>query len=328
MMHDIFISYSHFDNIATLEESGWVDNFHFVLNRYLGAYLGRYPKIWRDNTKMHGGPDFTEAVFENLIESRIYIPILSPSYLNSHLCLKELETFYKKNEEESKIFPVVKLPIKNTPSPIGNYLRYHFFTYDGTGYIRSIDPSLGQDSKEEFFKVVSDLAMNLSKVLSNFEMESQEREKTKPFDLPDDSSAIPEDEIFEIVFSFAGENREYVRSVANFLKENKIKVFYDEHFEATLWGKNLTEYLAQIYKGNARYCVMFISKHYAEKMWTKHESRSILEKELAENGDYILPVRFDNTEIPGLPNTKSYIDLTNKSPAELGNLIMVKLGKL
>jgi len=44
---------------------------------------------------------------------------------------------------------------------------------------------------------------------------------------------------------------------------------------------------------------MFISKEYAEKPWTKHERRSDLSRALEED-EYVLPARFDDTELPGL----------------------------
>lgn len=63
-------------------------------------------------------------------------------------------------------------------------------------------------------------------------------------------------------FSFAGEDREYVEMVAETLRANEIKVFYDAYEEASLWGKELYTYLSQVYEKDARYTVIFISNHY------------------------------------------------------------------
>lgn len=131
---------------------------------------------------------------------------------------------------------------------------------------------------------------------------------------------------FEVVLSFAGENRDYVEAVARYLKAKKVRVFYDHDEEVELWGKELTEHLDTIYNGNARFCVMFISKYYAEKMWTTHERRSALNKALTKK-EYILPARFDNTEITGLRDSIGYVDLSNKNPVQLGELILKKLGR-
>lgn len=42
--------------------------------------------------------------------------------------------------------------------------------------------------------------------------------------------------------------------------------------------------------------------------------------------EYILPARFDDTPIPGLPDTVHYIDLRRTSPSDLANLGLQKLG--
>jgi hypothetical protein len=54
---------------------------------------------------------------------------------------------------------------------------------------------------------------------------------------------------------------------------------------------------------------MFISADYAEKVWTRHERRSALARVIEEGGDYLLPARFDDTELPGLRPTTAYVDL-------------------
>jgi len=134
-------------------------------------------------------------------------------------------------------------------------------------------------------------------------------------------------EAYEVVLSFAGEERFYVEKVANFLRSRGIALFYDEHEEAALWGKNLHEHFHEIYSGSARYCVMFISKHYAEKAWPIHERRSAFEKAIETREEYVLPARFDDTEIPGLHKTIKYVDLRDKTPEQLGILICKKLGR-
>ncbi|HUG70312.1 MAG TPA: TIR domain-containing protein [Pirellulaceae bacterium] len=137
-------------------------------------------------------------------------------------------------------------------------------------------------------------------------------------------SAIP---VYEIVLSFAGEDRVYVEEVADFLLSQGVDVFYDRNEEATLWGKDLAEHLDSVYRKSARFCVMFISKHYAEKIWPNHERRSALARALEERQEYILPARFDDTEIPGIRPTLGYIELSRKTPRELGTLILQKLGR-
>ena len=84
-------------------------------------------------------------------------------------------------------------------------------------------------------------------------------------------------------------------------------------------------HLDEIYRNSARYCVLFISKNYATKLWTNHERQSAQARAFSENEEYILPVRFDDTIIPGLRDTVGYIDLRTKAPQELAEIILQKL---
>ncbi len=131
--------------------------------------------------------------------------------------------------------------------------------------------------------------------------------------------------IYDVALSFAGEDREYVEQVASNLRESGVKVFYDKHEEVSLWGKDLYTHFDDIYRNQARYMVMFVSEHYARKVWSNHERRSAQARALQEKQEYILPARFDDTEIPGLRETLGYVDLRHKTPEQLSNLICDKL---
>ena len=130
---------------------------------------------------------------------------------------------------------------------------------------------------------------------------------------------------YDVGLSFAGEQREYVEQVADELQVRGIRVFYDDYEIAKLWGKDLYTHLDKIYRRDCRYCILFASKEFARKVWTNHERRSAQARALLKNQEYILPARFDDTPIPGLPETIHYIDLHNTSPSDLASLVGEKL---
>ena len=132
---------------------------------------------------------------------------------------------------------------------------------------------------------------------------------------------------YDVALSFAGEQREFVREVAKILYENyQLKVFFDEFEESNLWGKNLYEYLYEIYSKKAKYVIIFVSREYKEKIWTNHERQASQERALKEKNEYILPIRFDDTAIPGLAETIAYIDATKYSPYDIAILFAKKYG--
>ena len=130
---------------------------------------------------------------------------------------------------------------------------------------------------------------------------------------------------YDVALSFAGEDREYVEKVANCLKEAGIAVFYDKFEQTTLWGKNLYVHLNDLYKNKAKYCVVFISKHYKRKAWTNHEIKSAFDRTLESDREYILPARFDNTQIDGIDRSIAFIDLRKVTPATFAEIIIAKL---
>lgn len=130
---------------------------------------------------------------------------------------------------------------------------------------------------------------------------------------------------FDVCLSFAGEQRDYVEMIASGLKERGLRVFYDEDETAQMWGKDLAEHLDHVYREASRYCVIFVSEAYAAKQWTRHERRSALARAIEEEGEYILPARFDDTELPGLRPTAAYVDLRKFAPETVVEFLLEKV---
>ena len=130
---------------------------------------------------------------------------------------------------------------------------------------------------------------------------------------------------FDVALSFASEDWEYVEKVAHTLKEIGVRVFYDCFEEVNLWGKNLYDYLQEVYYKRSRYTIMFISEAYAKKLWTNHERKSAQAKAFEDNKECILPARFDDTSIPGLLPSIGYINLKGLNPSEFAEKIKQKV---
>ena len=139
------------------------------------------------------------------------------------------------------------------------------------------------------------------------------------------SSASPQDEKFDVAFSFAGEQRDYVGKVASYVEnQSNLSVFYDDNYEEDMWGTNLVDYFKDVFEKKANYCVMFVSKDYSEKTWPNFERQIIQAKSLFQEG-YLLPVRFDDTPIKGEVPTVKYLNIRDMKPEELGEKIIKKV---
>lgn len=174
-------------------------------------------------------------------------------------------------------------------------------------------------------KILSLLSLPIfSKIaVAEYLFESQEETKSQQ-----DNQKEADDTMlrkYDVVLSFAGEDREHAERLACLLKRDNFTVYYDKDEEHNLWGKNLYEHLTEVYSKYGRYCVMFLSKDYAGKQWPNLERKSAQERAFKENREYILPIRIDDTEIPGILGTVGYQDLLEKSIEAIYEILKQKL---
>lgn len=132
---------------------------------------------------------------------------------------------------------------------------------------------------------------------------------------------------YDVTLSFAGEDRTHADAVARGCVNRGIRVFYDDYEKATLWGKDLYQHLSDVYANRARFCVVFVSRHYASKLWTNHELRAAQSRAFTERREYILPVRLDDTQLPGLTGTTGYVEWARHTADEVVGMLAVKLGR-
>jgi hypothetical protein len=130
---------------------------------------------------------------------------------------------------------------------------------------------------------------------------------------------------YDVCISFAGEDRKVAESLASLLIDYKVSVFFDEYEKANLWGKDLYQHLASVYKDKCRYCVILISKYYKKKLFPKHELRQVQARAFEENREYILPVKIDDTTLPGISKTVGYLDLRVETIDGIAKLLVKKL---
>jgi hypothetical protein len=134
------------------------------------------------------------------------------------------------------------------------------------------------------------------------------------------------DNQYQVAISFAGEQRAYAEALARRLSTYGIAYFYDAENAVALWGKNLAEEFQQIYGKKAQFVLMLISKEYIAKEWCRHERRSAMAEALRRNGEFILPVRFDDAWPDGIPTDIHYVNGSEKTPPEISAMIAEKLG--
>ena len=133
---------------------------------------------------------------------------------------------------------------------------------------------------------------------------------------------------WHVALSFAGAQRDYVGQVAQALKARGVRYFYDADEQIELWGKYLAEELPDIYGEQAAAVVVFVSAEYAARDWTQLERRASLNRAVRERREYVLPARFDDTQLPGLLADMVTVDLRGRTPQQFAAMIADKVAAL
>jgi hypothetical protein len=107
-----------------------------------------------------------------------------------------------------------------------------------------------------------------------------------------------------------------------------VRCFYDADEQTDLWGRYLADELPTIYGEQAAAVVIFVSAEYAAREWTRLERQAALARAVRECREYVLPARFDDTPLPGLPSDMVTVDLRTRTPQQFAAIIADKLAAL
>ena len=180
----LFISYAHIDNEQTEEnDPGWVDRFHKSLKAFLSSSIGEEAVIWRD-LKLKGGDVFGEEIVSQFPKTALLVSILSPRYLNSEWCLKEVEEFCKAAEIQGglvignklRVHRVMLMPLtadlrEKLPGKLKQELGYPFYKEQEGGRFQRLDPRFGDEFKAAFNLKVASMADELAEIIKKLKEE-------------------------------------------------------------------------------------------------------------------------------------------------------------
>jgi hypothetical protein len=104
---------------------------------------------------------------------------------------------------------------------------------------------------------------------------------------------------YDFALSFAGENRELARCIAENLEILDARVFFDEYFETNFLGKAWSSKFKEIFADTSRLVVCLLDRHHKEKLWPTFE-RECFQPRVAD-GD-VIPIFLDDTPFAGVPH--------------------------
>jgi hypothetical protein len=136
---DLFVSYAHVDDIPLEpERPGWVTTLVNSLKNLLAQRLGRGESIslWMDH-QLPGHVELTPEIEEKLGGTAALLVVLSPAYLASTWCLKEMRFFSEAirrvgGRAGGRIFVVEYDPVER-PQELADLKGYRFWVRDPLG---------------------------------------------------------------------------------------------------------------------------------------------------------------------------------------------------
>ncbi len=131
---------------------------------------------------------------------------------------------------------------------------------------------------------------------------------------------------YDAALSYAGDDRRIAERLAKHLKSRGMRVFYDRDHLAHLWGKRQGTFEA-IFGPKSRFVIPLISQHYVQKDWPRLEFQAARREERNRKGDFILPIRLDDTPILGLCEDQVYLSLEEHSVREIAEMFARRCGK-
>jgi hypothetical protein len=104
---------------------------------------------------------------------------------------------------------------------------------------------------------------------------------------------------YDIAVSFAGAQRSLVEEYVRACEALGVRVFYDRNVAVQMWGRNFIYDFRQIYGGQARYVVPFLSAEYLSSAYPMDEFGAATPQAIARLDDpYFLPIIVGDVQVP------------------------------
>ena len=138
-------------------------------------HVGRRTKVWRDK-RLTGAEKFSDVIEQQLRSSAVLVTVISPGYLRSEWCNRELMGFAElaqqrgdlRIENLERVVKVLRLPVDRSALPplLDEALGTEFFRVDpASGRARDLLVDEQADAERVFLARVDDVAQNIGRLL-------------------------------------------------------------------------------------------------------------------------------------------------------------------
>jgi serine/threonine protein kinase len=178
---DVLMNYAAIDDYPLSEgKPGWVSQLHRNLEVRMEQLSGEKVRIARLPEDAIA-PEMEGELLQHLPHAKVLISVVSPPFIKSDLCRRQVERFWQGAEEtggryvneKSRLLKALKTAVFQQQMPrelvdiFSPLLGFEFFEVEtDTGRVREFDETFGPVLKQRFFERVYDLAYDGCQVLS------------------------------------------------------------------------------------------------------------------------------------------------------------------
>jgi hypothetical protein len=240
--YDIFISYSHVDNLPlgiTKKEPGWVDTLVDNLKTMLAHEFGQLVNIWFAR-RLTPDPASPEKNLQAVCRSTLLVPIISEGYLASAWCTKERKLFVEANMRqgqgiECRIFLLQKTEMDYARMPVflEDLSGYQFFKIEHKGARpRTLGMPMFDSNDQSYFRILYDLSRDIAQTLRKLQYERAsldtptEREDSRP----------------AVFLSYSRKDQAYVQALTDYLENEGLSVWVADRIDhSDRWWQTIRE---------------------------------------------------------------------------------------
>ena len=171
---DVFISYAHVDdNPIYPAQRGWVSVLVDNLGRYLAKKLGRTEAFsnWYDKAQLKGHHSIHDHIPDQAKRSALFLAVLSPGYVSSEFCLRELQAFIDAHSdrlaERVYVLELEPLEDRTVPELFRDIRKYRFYKFDEQQVPRTFAMPEPRTDEREYYQKIEDLARDIASKLAS-----------------------------------------------------------------------------------------------------------------------------------------------------------------
>ena len=335
--NDVYISYAHRDNQPLGAQRGWVDTFAEALNVRLGQVLGRNPRIWRDR-QLSGTSVLTSETVDAIERSAILLCLVSPSYVTSEWCLRELEAFRGLTLRDagdaqsfgSRVFKVVisPVPYAQQPNELERLVGLQFFSMDqSSGIVHQLQQTSGKETELLFWERLNQLAHEIARKLSNLSISLSPRSVAdRPSEVASQPEAlsVAEDEKrqrkLRVFLCHSSGDKPQVRQIYKLLASVGADPWLDE--ENLIPGQRWELEIPKAVRASDAIIVCISKTSITKVGYIQKELRQALDvaDEQPEDAVFLIPARLEDCKIPERLSGQQWVNLFE----ERGNALLIR----